>query len=224
MSRRKRPFGTPPKPLDAVFTAIDAMERNVVGASVRVDFDLMGFIKQVLPPTTIEKLRVAHTVVDVNSWSTWSHWDGAVEAPCGRFHYRVGYTGLRALDMALPKDGLGELIDPDCALVRAVGQIKHIRSQHDKVRQVARWLNEHATIGAAKAYCPSLGSLLPPTHDLNTTQGVSYREPSKPIGEILPVLREVPTIIAAGLLAPPRGDTKNEVSIGVTPQVFFPLW
>lgn len=86
--------------------------------------------------------------------------------------------------------------------------------QFEKVRKVTRWLNEHATVGAARHYCPWLAGVLPADHAFNEANGQIFREPVVSMAEIVPVMRECGVIMASALLAgEPEKDVRNNFMV-----------
>jgi len=72
--------------------------------------------------------------------------------------------------------------------------------QFDKVREVIAWLNAHATPGAARHYCPWLGSLLPSDHAYHAVKGTKFQDVGIPL-DVANTMRECGVIIARALLA-----------------------
>lgn len=214
MSRRRRGKTAPPKPFEGAWYNIDKLEHAVMHATVVSNLTVLDVCRALWPPDMIDPLMAAfHRIRDVDR-TDWRECVPIVlhglAAPikcnfilttslAGVLHPRHGYANVTSLQA-----------DP---VVSLVAEAHHVHLQFEKVRRVVRWLNDNATVGAARHYCPWLGSVLPVDHPFQEVDGVIFREPSKPMNEIVPVMRECTAIVAAALMARMDHDARTKLTV-----------
>lgn len=203
MRRRRSRGAPPPKALDQAWQGIDKLEYAVIERTKDVPVTAEQVIRWMYPDDIVDKLHAAFPHVrDVDR----GHYIVATVAlpdPVGEctFNIRVKDDRLDGFQMLIPAHGLArnnqERMGPIVDMLRPI--YEH-HAQFEKVRTVVRWLNEHATIGAARHYCPWLTSVLPTQHEFHKVDGQLFREPRVPMVEIAPLMRECGAIMAGALL------------------------
>ncbi len=89
---------------------------------------------------------------------------------------------------------------------RLLEDMHRVHYQFWKVRRVIHWLNLHATVGAARHYCPWITPLLPEDHAFHKANGLQFKTPDESMTEIVPLMREAGVVIASALMCPPDSD------------------
>lgn len=212
MRGRRRPRGAPPaKPFDQAFEGIDTLERTVAARSIETHFTLEQVARWMLPDETVDKLQAAFPYT--RDGDRTAHWYEEmtlpIEFPAVRCHLTIH---AKSIGMLVPASGQArdnQARSPDIMLSLRAAYGVHL--QFEKVRQVARWLNLYATVGAARHYCPWLTGILPTGHAFHEASGQIFREPSKSMAEIMPTMRECGAIMASALLA---GDDPGSPKTG----------
>lgn len=202
MGRRRARGTPPPKSFDDAFPLINKLENAVITRMVVPDFTVDRALYAMFLPDVVDKLKAAFPLI--RSMDRTSHLSEDLIIPV------EGATAVTAVvTIAARKAGIlcpekGNLrmervlaYEP---LVRAIQESYDQHARFEKVRAAVRWLNEHATVGAARHYCPWLTSILPADHPFQSATGVIYREPTAGIGEIMPTMRECAAIMASALL------------------------
>lgn len=200
MPRRRR-YGAPPKPFDQAFPALERVERNVIARVTDVRFTAEDLVRWMFPDHLVDTVKKAYPFVRNQDQGTWI---------AEQFTLPIDGRGVQCT-FTIKADAVGMLV-PEAGCARndegRVGPVLHTVTEayrehvkFEKVRQVLRWLNENATAGAARHYCPWLTSLLPSDHAFNQAAGHIFREPLVSMTEIVPVMRECGAIMAAALLS-----------------------
>jgi hypothetical protein len=198
----------PPKPFAQAFDAIDRLERNVVAAKVKPDFTVQDVLRMLYPDDVVDKLQAAYPLTryqDQGSYMVESiPWEGAP---------RLTIYG-KAAKMLIPERNLSVFNqvrgEP---LLQALTAVLREHRQFDRVRYVVRWLNEHATAGAARHYCPWLTAILPSSHPIHQSSGSQYKEPTQGTGEVMDAMRDSAGIIAMALLCPEDTTPRHGLSV-----------
>ncbi len=207
----------------AAFAAIDKMEVAVVYRTVTCDFTTRDVANWLWPAEVVEALTRVFPYAN-ERYTFRDHHDESITLRedfdiCFKLH-------LAPLRMASPDDGHCALqLDTYPAIWRVLAELGTIHKQYNKVRACVAWMNENATLGAAKFYFPSLGCLLPANHAFHNTDGQRYKEPAVNMSGINVLLREVGAIVTSGLLADPDHVEITAKAFGVkvngTSQMFM---
>lgn len=212
---RRRPRGSaPPKPFVDALPQIDKLEVNVIETVVDAQFTPDQVIRWLLTDTIVDKLKAAFPYVRDSDRTTF--WQPDVTLPVVFPAVRCGFTikvkspefaMLVPTDaLAVPDDSRGEQI------MVTVRQVYEQHTQFEKVRRVVRWLNDNATVGAARHYCPWMTSILPADHPFQEATGQIFREPANSMVEIANDMRAASAIMASALLC---GSRDNKPALGL---------
>jgi hypothetical protein len=195
------------------FKAIDNMEAAVVYRTVTVDCTLKDVVRWLWPDHVTEKLYAAYPLA---RFAPDQHNEGAyvlgTHGPRCKFHFKV-----EDIELLAPHSGLWEIdVSREEPMLGALTEVAHIHSEFNKVREVVTWMNNYATVGAARFYFPGLSALLPNGHVFHCADGLRYKEPAMDMTDINPLIRQAGVIIASGILANPGGVDNQYHSWGVT--------
>lgn len=215
--RRRARGSPPPKPFADAFSNIDALETNVIETVVDVQFTPDHIVGWLLDDHIAATLKEAFKYTRDPDRS--SFWYPVLTLPvvfpavrC-RFVIRVKSPEIAMLvpaDVhAIPDDNRG------AAIMVTLWQVYAQHQQFEKVRRVVRWLNDNATVGAARHYCPWLTSILPSHHPFQDVTGQIFREPAKSMTEIANDMRESSAIMAGALLCGSREGKPDRVLVNV---------
>lgn len=215
---RRRPRGSPlPKPFADAFSNIDKLEVNVIETVVDVQFTGDHVVRWMLDDAIVDKLKAAFPYT--RDLDRTTYWIETLTLPvvfpavrC-RFTIRVKSPEIAMLvpgvDLAVPDDTRSE---PIMATIR---QCYEQHQQFEKVRRVVRWLNDNATVGAARHYCPWLTSILPAGHPYQAATGQIFREPARSMVEIANDMRAASAIMAGALLCGSRDGKPDRGLVNV---------
>ncbi len=182
------------------FAAIDKMECAVVYRTVTCDFTSEDVAFWLWPSHIVEALTRVFPYAN-NRYTFRDHHEEEIRLPELDIRFRLHLNPLR---IASPDEGhCAPQLDAYPAIWRALAELKTIHEQYNKVRTCVEWMNDNATVGAAKFYFPSLGCLLPADHAFHKSDGQRYKELTVDMSGINVRLREVGAIVTSGLLADP---------------------
>lgn len=191
---------------------IEKLEAAVVYRTVTRDFTVPEVLRWLYPEPIIEALRGAYN---------YAHYKGSfideenclIVATDTRFSLRISNEHAR---MLTPEHGCVVFQPHHEQPVRGlVEEIAAIHASFNIVRKVVDWLNDgHATVGAARFYCPWLGTLLPAEHAFHGVEGLKYKDLDTT--DISAHMRAAAAIVAGGLLADPDHIQNNAAMFGVT--------
>jgi hypothetical protein len=204
------------KPFDGAFDKIDTLEKAVAYRTVTTDFTLMQVARWLWPDDMVDKLMAAHPIARYTQTNTT---EGPF-LPCAgvkcTFLIKVEDIPMLAPAWGIaPPDHRAFHPDRGHTIVKALQELAHVHAEFNKVRTVVRWMNDHATPGAARFYFPGICSLLPPTHAVHQADGLRYKEPLHSMTEITPLLRQAGAIVTMGLLADPDHVAITATALGV---------
>ncbi len=205
------------------FAAIDKMERAVVYRTVTCDFTTRDVVNWLWPAEIVDVLVKVYPYAHERYTFKCRHEEGVTLREDLAIWFKLETNNL---GMMSPDDGL---CSPDqsayLSIWRVLAEVSAIHEQYNKVRRCVTWMNENATVGAAKFYFPSLGCLLPAYHPFHKADGQRYKELTVDMSKINVLLREVGAIITSGLLAGPDHveNPANDFGIRVnsTSQMFM---
>ncbi len=218
--RNKKKGWTQARPFEGTLYNVAKLEQLVINKTIKVDFAPLDVATWLFGTETVNILQAAYPLVQ--SYSRGGSFAGDVTLNFGS----VTQSGIRCsvrvdnehVKMCSPDSKLAK---PDFEHPRAgeiANAIEKAFSYHmkfQKIRQVIAWLNDHSTIGAARHYCPWLVSILPAEHPFNDASGITFKEPSQPMADILPIMRECGVVIASALLCgdPDKIEAKDQVDV-----------
>ncbi len=222
MAWPKRQKRAPVALFNDAFAAIDKMERAVVYRTVTCDFTTEDVANWLWPAEVVDALKKVWPYAH-ERYMFRDHHEEEIRLPELDIRFKLH---LRLLCMVSPDEGhCVPQLDAYPAIWRVLSEIAAIHEQYNKVRTCVDWMNNNATVGAAKFYFPSLGCLLPANHAFHKSDGQRYKEPAADMSGINVRLREVGAIITAGLLADPdhvENLAKNfGVKVNVDSQMFM---
>lgn len=198
MSRRKKNI---PSELFSV-PELPKLEDRMIGLIRKPDLTVTKVMEWLFPDEVLQKLRDAAPYAPRSSFEIFDTGYLKLEPhdPC--VHLSVN---LRDEDILCPRDK-SEILQPerDSDIVAYIREVYAVRLQWGKVRDVVTWMNdpEHTmTCSAARAFWPTILSLVAPNHPVHQVDGQRYKDPQG-IGAIIPLMRETSEIVATALLMP----------------------
>lgn len=210
---RRRGKSPPPKPFADAPKGIDTLEQRVWNRTNDARFSGMDLVNWLLPADVVDRLQAAFPVI--RELDRTQHWNLEttlpLEFPAQTCTFQIKVNSP-TIHMLVPSRGLGSRKpdDPNDRPIMETLRAAHlVHTQFNKVRKVVDWLNDFATIGAARHYCPWLTSILPPDHPFQEATGLSYREPKMSMIGIVGTMRECGAIMASALLCGEAEDKTN---------------
>mgnify|MGYP001616509014 FL=1 len=206
-------------PLAEATSTARAVERCVCYRTVTCDFTLEDVTKWLFPPEVFNMLHTAHSYARPSFLTTYTD---TILLP-NNTPVKV-YLDCEAIGLIPPKLGLCKLQDTETGsrIIEALYNLEQIITQWKQVYKVINWLNNNATLSAAKFYMPALGALLPQEHPFHRARGhiAHHACPKRPISEIAPDIRSAMTILASGLLIydPALKCNSNHFSVSMWPR------
>lgn len=206
----------PPPPFAAAFAGIDTLERNVIETIADVPFTADEVTRWLVGNDAIvEKLKAAFPYTRDQDRTTY--WHQVVALPvAGTCLFTVNVKAPE-IAMLVPSSNLAPSFSRDDRhpIIDTVQNIYREHQKFEQVRKVVSWLNDNATAGAARHYCPWLTSVLPADHPFHNASGQGYREPAVSMSEIVPIMRQCGAIMASALLCGSReGKERSLVHVG----------
>lgn len=202
------------RPFVAAFYAIDKMEVAVAYRTVTPGFTAMDVVKWLWPDDVVDPLIAAYPFTRYPQ-------DNMLVGP---MNFSVSHTPLLVhfffhlgpLGMLAPREDRIN-INPDRGshITPVLMELAAIHKKFNLVRAVVLWLDDHATVGAARYYCPWLGSLLPQEHPFHDADGLRYKEPKADMTHIIRLMREAGSIVATGILADPQNVEISHTTLGI---------
>jgi hypothetical protein len=210
---RRRGRTEPPKPFADAFNNIDTLEQNVIRRTVDAQFTPEQVVRWLFPDDVTDRLKAAYSVTrDVDRGNRISE-DVTLPVVFPAVSCTIDISA-KSVSMLVPaphlcklQDGRGEQI------IAAIRGVYEHHERFEKVRKVVSWLNEYATVGAARHYCPWMAGILPAEHPFHTAGGTIYREPSMSMVGIMGAMRESGAIMAGALLCGEGGEAKTKVVV-----------
>ena len=198
MSRRRKSipqelFPTPELP---------KLEDRMVGLIRKPDLTVTKVMEWLFPDEVLKILRDAHLYIRQSNYEVLDTSYFQVAPDTTPVHLAVTLYGS---GIACPRDK-SEVLQPerDSGIVAYIREVYAVRLQWNKVRSVINWMNdpEHTmTCSAARAFWPTILSLVAPDHPVHQVDGQRYKDPQG-IGAIIPLMRETSEIVATALLMP----------------------
>ena len=197
---------------------INNMECAVVYRTVTCGFTAMEMVRWLWPSETVDTLRAAYPLADSKS----SYVNEYIGAGTPTLSCRI-YIDLPSVAMLRPVEGLIRIGGSEAGpLVQVILELKAINARFNEVRSVVMWLNDYATPGAARFYCPWLGALLPREHAFHAGDGLRYKEPAFSMEAITPMMRRAGATVAGGLLADPDNVDVPHTQVGISLSCVLP--
>lgn len=199
MGRRRQTRSTPPKPFDAALARVSVLEKVVVHQMTPAPWGIHDVMRWLWDDRTVDTMAAAYKLSEPGVRRS-SSWLEPVSFP--NTGMRVAfYVDFDAAGMIQPK---AALVSPNPArtepimysLLYAFGLWK----QFNEVRFVLNWLNDYATVGAARYYFPSVCGLLPSEHPVHDADGQRFRPTTANVGPIVPIMRRASVTVAGALL------------------------
>lgn len=201
-----------PKQFAVAFSAIDKMEAVVAYRTVTTNFTTMDVARWLWPTSILEPLLAAWPVARSRQASVQVGPIRTTYVPLS-VHLTLQLEPLRMLSPA--EDMIQLNPDMERSILPALMELSTIHARFNIVRGVVRWLNDHATPGAARFYCPWLGSLLPVGHPFHEADGSRYKEPATDMTDINRSMRMAGSVVATGLLSDPEHVEITATDLGV---------
>ena len=229
MSRRRRTIG-PVIQNNGLMTAVSdnlrRLEHAVAYQTVKIEFTGLDVARWLLPPERLELLTAVFPILKDNDRTQYNDEIAFFHSADGEFGETIIKARLnvnfRELRIAAPDPSAVQIQSCDGPIPVALAALHDLHQQWSTVHEVIKWLDENATIGAARYYFPALTSLLPSTHAMHDTDGQRYKEPKISVGRMVPKFRAAAMTIAAALLCPLEVPTRSTVSVyfGGPPRTF----
>lgn len=196
---RRRKNGIPPELFRT--SELPNLEDRMIGLIRKPDLTVTKVMEWLLPDVILRKLRDAKPFVEQSSFNKVFDTDFVLGEP---YHVHLS-VAISDQDFLCPADGC-EMPQPDrdSGIVAYIQDVYAVRVQWQKVRDVVEWMNDpehHMTYSAARAFWPSILSLVSSEHPIHSVDGQRYRDPQG-IGAIIPLMRETSEIVATALLMP----------------------
>ena len=210
---RRRPKKIPEKPFAQALPHIDEMECKVAAATLEVDFTSDNFLRWMFADHVVDQCRQAFPYVRELDQS--QHLNHTMVLPITPTSVSCTFqVACKRLGILVPNVKHAHNYEPRFEPVqRGLVALYGVHRQFETVRQVVRWLNEYATAGAARHYCPWLTGLLPPEHPFNQATGSIYREPNAVMNKIMPLMRECRSIVASAMLLGEREPVQDTIAV-----------
>lgn len=198
MSRRK----SKPADLFSVVPELPKLEDRMIGLIRKPDLTVTKVMEWLFPDEILQKLRDAAPYAQRSSFEVFDTRYLELEPPAPRVHLTVN---LGREDILCPRDK-SEILQPerDSGIVAYIEEVYAVRLQWNKVREVVAWMNAPShkmTCSAARAFWPTILSLVAPDHPVHQVDGQRCKDPQG-IGAIIPLMRETSEIVATALLMP----------------------
>ena len=180
--------------------AVTLLVQRVANATRRLDLTLEQVCRSILPPATYDTLYKAHVLARQPTY--YSSSPMALD-----FNNEEIYVSVDWLEAGLLVPAEIELQWDAVELKDYLTWARGFVLEWNKVREVISWLNkERVPFVDAINYWPCIQILQPSL----TAYTLPYREPSiSGLGEMLPLLRETQTMVAASQFAPEADDAPS---------------
>ena len=190
----------------AVGENLRRLERAVAYQTVKIEFTGLDVARWLLSPERLELLTAVFPILKDNDRTQYNGEVAFFHSADGEFGETVVKARLnvdfRELRIAAPDPSAIQIQSCDGPIPVALAALHDLHQQWSTVHEVIKWLDENATIGAARYYFPALTSLLPSTHAMHDIDGQRYKEPKASVGRMVPKFRAAAMTIAAALLCP----------------------
>ena len=190
----------------AVGENLRRLERAVAYQTVKIEFTGLDVARWLLSPSRLELLAAVFPILKESDRTQYTGEVAFFPSADGEFGERLLKVNIsvnfRALSIAAPATSAIKIQSCDGPIPVALAALHDLHEQWSTVHEVIKWLDENATIGAARYYFPALTSLLPSTHAMHATDGQRYKEPKVNVGPMVPKFRAAAMTIAAALLCP----------------------
>jgi hypothetical protein len=200
----------------AVSDNLRRLEKAVAYQTVKIEFTGLDVARWLLPPERLELLAAVFPILKDSDRTQYNGELAFFHSTDGEFGERLIKVNIsvnfRALRIAAPATSAIKIQSCDGPIPVALAAIHDLHEQWITVHEVIEWLDENATIGAARTYFPVLTSLLPSTHAMHDTDGRRYKEPKVNVGPMVPKFRAAAMIIAAALLCPLEVPARSTVT------------
>lgn len=181
---------------------IMALEASVYNATYGWDTCLQDFLTWLFPERVVQTLTDAFPHTYLRSFQQVSCHENVLLSPYGKYGTFVVNGEQARICTPAPGSAYVNRDHPQHAgITRVLSEIAHMHAQFNKVRDVMDWMEQHATPGAARYYCPSMCMLLPTEHPIQQADGIRYKEPTENIAPMIPLIREVAAILTSAKLA-----------------------
>lgn len=211
----KRAKKVPALLCDGCFPNVDTLEHNAIAAQMAPEFTMDQFYRWVLKDEVVDKLRAAFPYVRGADQSSYAVHEMVLPGIMTGASLSCQFSARANKEGILVPDTTHWVNDPAryepfrAVLVQAYTEHR----KFETVRQVLRWLNQYATAGAAKHYCPWITGIMPGDSPFHTASGTLYREPSASMAQIMPLMRECGAIMASALLLGDRPPLGGSLSV-----------
>ena len=188
-------------PFTEALKQVDSLEERAIYSLVPIQFTVEDILTEVLEPEHMKLLRAVSTLAK----DTYTNQHIALKP----FNARVT-VDLESYGIYPFKEETCMNISSSCSIATALTGIFDLMHQYDKVREVVKWLNKNATIGAARYYWPSMCALLSTEHNVHSADGTKFKE-IQGVGGMINKFRETSGIVASSLLLPEVETKRTKV-------------
>jgi hypothetical protein len=188
-------------PFTEALKTVGLIEERAIHALVPINFTMEDVFDIVLSPEHKDLVKRAFGIV------TTSYGRQVI--------YLAPYNAIINFDqddykMARFDPSICQEVPKDSLLGVALDQIMDISNKYDRVRDVVKWFNKNATVGAARYYWPSMCALLPAEHDIHSCGGDKFRD-IPGVSSMINKFRETAPIVAGAAMLPEKKDGRNSV-------------
>jgi hypothetical protein len=206
--RRSRSTATRSRvdPLHGAIEKANRLESKMCFYSANCQLNLDQLLECMIPANALQALRTAHPfAADRGGWfrtmvKTSSDHRFFLEYNLAEDKYLVPRAAASLQPVPFAED-----------FVAMLERVRETNLKFRQLRHVIHWLNQNATIGAAKFYFPSAAALLPTDHPFQIMGTRGYHEPKKPISEIANDIREAMETLATALLLPDLPERRGSL-------------
>ena len=220
MSRRKQ---RNPGPITNGFMTeardnLRRLELAVAYQTVKIEFTSMDVARWLLRPKHLELLAAVFPILKDGDRTQFNGDIAFLNPYPSEFGERLVnieniHVDFRKLEIAAPDTSAIKIQSCEGPIPAALAALRDLHVQWSTVHEVIRWLDAHATVGAARNYFPALTALLPSTHAIHDTDGKRYKEPKVNVGPMIPKFRAAAMTIASALLCPLEVPARPTVSV-----------
>lgn len=194
------------KKFTAALNNLNALEAAVVYRTVTVDFTLHDVVAWLWPREVRDALTAAYRYTHASDCSPAAEIikiAGPPHDPPAVAKWVTLQLNLSRIGMLRPRtEDIKIDAERGAPIMEALRHVERINQEFIRVRDVIQWLEENATLAAARYYFPSLCALVPSSHPIHRINGARYRDPVG-IAAIIPAIREASATVASGLLCEP---------------------
>ncbi len=197
---RKKEQGLAGPFFDALKT-LDNIEERAIYALVDIKLTTEDILNTLLDPEHIRLLRsvVSLAKPQYNVMSVY------LKPYIARISIEASRFNVYPFDSNIVRD-----VPKESMLGQTLDQIMGISVRYDKVRQVVKWMNKNATVGACRYYWPAMCALLPADHEIHSCDGVKFRD-ILGVASMIETFRETSPIVAGAVMIPEIKQAREAV-------------